>query len=93
MKQIKAVNQLLHKHPKLTHSEDVKVVSHTQRELEDWHLNTVMIKGCDAPFKFKRKHAYQNLKGARVNITYYPDAEKVANFDVEVMRVVRLKRA
>lgn len=93
MPQARAVKQLLNKHPGLTHSENMKVSSHTQREQDEWHLNTVMLQGCDVPFKFKRKQAYQNLKGARVNITFYPDTEKVAGFEVEIMRVVRLKRA
>jgi hypothetical protein len=51
-----------------------------------------MVEGCDIPFKFKRKDKYQNLKGARVNITYYPEQEVVAGIAFEVMRVVRIKK-
>ncbi|AWB67437.1 hypothetical protein C2869_13745 [Saccharobesus litoralis] len=79
--------------PKLVHSVNQKVESHVQREKGDWFLNTLMLEGCNAPFKYKRKKLYQSLKGARVNLTYYPDVESIAGFDIEVMRVVRLKRA
>ncbi len=85
--------KLLKKNHKLTHSEMQKVVSHVQRDDKDWIINTVMIDGCDVPFKFKRKQQYKNLKGARVNITYYPDSEKVAGMAFEVMNVVRIKIA
>ena len=37
------------------------------------------------------KKRYKNLKGARVNITYYPDVENVAGVEFEVMKVVRLR--
>jgi hypothetical protein len=50
-----------------------------------------MIDGCDVPFKFRRKTAYKNIKGQRVNLTYYPVTEKVAGMDFEVMNVVRIK--
>lgn len=85
--------KLIKKHQELTHSEMVKVVSHVQREKDDWVLNTVMIEDCEVPFKFKRKQQYKNLKGARVNITYYPVVEVVAGLDFEVMNVVRIKVA
>ncbi|MCV6637724.1 hypothetical protein [Candidatus Albibeggiatoa sp. nov. NOAA] len=71
----------------------MKVVSHVQREQGDWILHTVMVEGQDVPFKFKRKDNYQNLKGARVNMTYYPDQESVAGMAFEIMKVVRIKRA
>ncbi len=87
------VDKLLKRHQELTHSEMQKVVSHVQRESGDWFLNTVMIDGYDVPFKYKRKQQYRNLKGNRVNLTYYPDTEKVAGMDMEVMRVVRIKVA
>jgi len=86
-------NKLVKKHQELTHSEIVKVTSHVQREKGDWFLNTVMIENCDVPFKFKRKQQYKNLKGARVNITYYPVIEVVGGLDFEVMNVVRIKVA
>jgi len=84
---------LANKHKQLTHSNDKKVLSHVQRELDDWRLNTLMIEGCDAPFQFKRKKAYKNLKGSTVNLTYYPEIQKVAGFDFEIMKVVRIRIA
>lgn len=85
--------KLVKKHQQLTHSESVKVVSHVQRDKEEWILNTVMIEDCEVPFKFKRKQQYRNLKGARVNITYYPSKEVVAGLDFDIMNVVRIKVA
>ena len=85
--------KLLKKHEKLIHSEMMKVTSHVQRVAGEWIMNTVMIEGCEVPFKYKRKKEYKNLKGARVNLTYYPDVEKVAGMDFEVMNVVRIKIA
>ncbi|MFV1872063.1 MAG: hypothetical protein ACMZ64_01880 [Oleiphilus sp.] len=72
---------------------DKKVLSHTQRESGEWIINTIMIQGCDSPFRFKRKKAYQNLKGARVNLTYYPEVQSLAGIDFEVMNVVRIRKA
>lgn len=85
--------KLVKKHQELTHSESVKVVSHVQRDKDEWVLNTVMIEDCDVPFKYKRKQQYKSLKGARVNITYYPTKEVVAGMDFEIMNVVRIKVA
>lgn len=87
------VDQLLSQHQKLTHSENLKVVSHVQREEGDWLLNTLMIEGVDVPFKFKRKKQYRSLKGARVNMTYYPQQQEVAGITFESMKVVRIKVA
>ena len=84
--------KLIEKNQKLTHSELVKVVSHTQREQGEWIIHSVLIEDCNVPFKFKRKGNYQSLKGARVNITYYPTEEIVAGIPFEVMKVVRIKR-
>jgi len=84
--------KLLEKNNKLVHSELMKVISHTQREKDEWIIHTVMVEGCDVPFKFKRKGKYQSLKGARVNMTYYTDHESVAGMNFEVMKVVRIKR-
>ena len=64
-----------------------------QRDKPEWVLNTVMIEGCEVPFKYKRKQQYKSLKGARVNITYYPSIEVVAGMEFEIMTVVRIKRA
>ena len=83
--------KLLKKHQKLTHSEMMKVTSHVQRETPDWYINTVMVEGCEVPFRFKRKKVYKNLKGQRVNLTYYPEVENVAGLEMEIMKVVRIK--
>ncbi|MBL0710298.1 MAG: hypothetical protein JJV99_04720 [Colwellia sp.] len=85
--------QLIEQHSELIHTENIKVVSHVQRELDDWHLNTLMLDKIDVPFKYKRKKIYKSLKGQRVNITYYPDYEKVADFNIEIMRIVRVKKS
>lgn len=83
--------KLLKKHQKLTHSEMMKVTSHVQRETPDWYINTIMVEGCDVPFRFKRKKVYKNLRGQRVNLTYYPEVEKVGGLEMEIMKVVRIK--
>ncbi|MFL0796338.1 MAG: hypothetical protein K6L73_02470 [Cellvibrionaceae bacterium] len=84
--------KLLEKNQSLTHSELMKVISHTQRDKDDWVLHSIMVEGCEVPFKFMRKGNYQNLKGARVNMTYYPAKEIVAGMEFEYMKVVRIKR-
>ena len=84
-------DKLLKKHQELVQSDLCKVTSHVQRDNGEWVLNTVMIEGCEVPFKYKRKKLYKNLKGARVNMTYYPSVENVAGMDFEVMNVVRIK--
>jgi len=85
--------KLLKKHENLTHSEKLKVVSHVQRDTKEWVINTLIIEGCDVPFKFKRKVAYKNVQGRYVNLTYYPSKETVAGMEMEVMNVVRIKIA
>jgi len=85
--------KLVKKHEGLTHSDAVKVVSHVQRDKAGWVLNTVMIEDCEVPFKYKRKQQYKSLKGARVNMTYYPGTEVVAGMEFEIMHVVRIKRS
>lgn len=89
----KAVSGLISKHHKLVHSECLKVISHVQRDIDDWILNTVMIEGYDVPFKYKRKKMYKNIKGQCVNLTYYPATESVGGIDMEIMKVVRIKLA
>lgn len=84
--------KMLEKNESLNHSELMRVVSHVQREKGEWILHSLMLEGCDVPFKFKRKGKYQNLKGARVNVTYYSAQETVAGMAFEVMKVVRIKR-
>lgn len=87
------VEKLLKKHQKLIHTDMMKVISHVQRDSGEWIINTLMIEGYEVPFKFKRKQAYKNVKGQRVNLTYYPSVETVAGIDMEVMNVVRIKIA
>jgi hypothetical protein len=89
------VKKLLEAHTELIHMEMQKVASHVQRDERntEWIINTITLEGYDVPFRFKRKTEYRNLKGARVNLTYYASAEKVGGFDVEVMNVVRIKKS
>ena len=84
-------DKLLKKHPQLTQSDHLKVASHVQRVAGDWIINTIMIEGVDVPFKYRRTQKYKNLKGQRVNLTYYPSVETVAGMDFEIMSVVRIK--
>ena len=85
------VDKLLAKHQQLNQLDMAKVVSHVQRAKDDWFLNTVMLEGYDVPFKYRRKKQYKNLKGARVNLTYYAQIETVAGLDFEFMKVVRIR--
>ena len=85
--------KLLKQHNQLTHTDMAKVSSHVQRTQGDWILNTIMIENCDVPFKYKRKKQYKNLKGQRVNLTYYPCKDSVAGIEFELMKVVRIKIA
>ena len=85
------VDKLLNKHQKLTHTDNLKVSSHVQRQAGDWIINTLMIEGYAVPFKYKRQKLYKDLKGQRVNLTYYASTESVAGIDMEVMNVVRIK--
>jgi len=87
------VKKLLKSNEKLNQLDSVKVTSHVQRESEDWYLNTLMLQGYDVPFKYKRKKKYRDLKGAAVNLTYYPQIEQVAGMDFEYMKVVRIRRS
>jgi hypothetical protein len=82
---------LTDKHKALVHSEQKTVVSHVQREVDEWFLNTIMIKGLDVPFKYRRKKLYKSLQNQQVNITYYPANETVAGFEIEIMKIVRIK--
>ncbi len=82
---------LIKMHEKLTHSDMMKVTSHVQREKGGWFLNTLMIEGCEVPFRYKRKKKYKNLQGQRVNLTYYPIKENIAGMEMEMMKVVRVK--
>ena len=67
-------------------------MSHNQREKDNWFINSVMVEGCETPFKFRRKQQYKQInKGQRVNMTYYPAKEIVAGLEFEYMKVVRIK--
>jgi len=87
------INKLLKKHQQLNQMDMAKVVSHVQRERDDWVLNTLMLEGHDVPFQYQRKERYKSLKGARVNLTFYPETQLVAGIEIEVMKVVRIRRA
>ena len=87
----KETDKLIAKHKDLTQTDNIKVLSHVQREVDEWFLNTIMLDGVSAPFKYKRKTLYKSLKGQRVNITYYPRTEIVAGFEIEVMNIIRIK--
>jgi len=87
------VDKLLTNHKELTHSDMAKVTSHVQRDTKEWIINTLMIEGCDVPFRFKRKRPYKNVKGQRVNLTYYRTTELIGGMEMEFMNVVRIKIA
>ena len=83
----------LKKHRELVHSDMLRVTSHVQKERGEWIVNTLMIEGCSAPFRFRRKQPYRNIKGQRVSLTYYPASETVGGIEFEVMNVVRIRIA
>ncbi len=83
--------KLVKKHEQLIHSDNMKVTSHVQRNEGDWIVNTLMVEGCDVPFKYKRKKPYKNLTGQRVNLTYYPDPQVISSLEFELMKVVRIR--
>ncbi len=87
------VNKLLKNNTKLNQLDSVKVTSHVQREKDDWFVNTLMLQGYTVAFKYKRKKRYRSLEGAAVNLTYYPQSEKVAGMEFEFMKVVRIRRS
>lgn len=87
------VKKLLKKHEQLNQLDMAKVVSHVQREKGDWVLNTIMLEGYEVPFKYNRKAVYKSLKGARVNLTYYPEAQSIGGINFEMMNVVRIRRS
>jgi len=85
--------KLLQKHGQLNQLDSVKVVSHVQRNKDDWIINTIMLEGYDVPFKYKRKKVYKSLNGAQVNLTFYAETESVAGIVFEIMNVVRIRRS
>jgi len=86
-------DKLIRKHLELNQLDVAKVVSHVQRKKGDWMFNTILLEGYDVPFKYSRKKKYKSLEGARVNLTYYRQTESIAGVDMEVMKVVRIRRA
>ena len=62
--------KLLKKHGQLNQLDMAVVVSHVQRDKDDWVLNTLILEGYDVPFKYRRKTVCKSLKGARVNLTF-----------------------
>ena len=89
------VDKLLKKNQKLNQLDGVKVTSHVQRDddSDGWVVNILMLEGYDVPFKYRRKKLYKSLEGAPVNLTYYPELEKVAGMDFETMKVVRIRKS
>ena len=87
------VDKLLAKNSELNQLDHVKVVSHVQREADDWVVNTLMLEGYEMPFKYRRKRKYRSLQGAPVNLTFYAQTEQVAGLEFEVMKVVRIRRS
>jgi hypothetical protein len=85
--------KLLKKHGQLNQLDMAVVVSHVQRDKDDWVLNTLILEGYDVPFRYRRKTVYKSLKGARVNLTYYPETQSIAGIDFEMMNVVRIRRS
>ena len=77
----------------LVRSDMLTVTSHVQRIKGDWIVNTLMIEGCTAPFRFKRKQGYRDIKGQRVNLTCYSSSETVGGVEFEIMNVVRIRVA
>ena len=90
---MKSLKKLLLENDKLIHSCMQKVESHVQREMDEWIQNTVLLADYDVPFKYKRQKKYQSLKGARVDIIYYPSTEQVAGINFEVMNVIKINRS
>lgn len=87
---VKSTKKLLNEHESLTHSTMQKVSSHVQRRDGEWVLNTILIEGQEIPFKYKRRKLYKSLKGARVDMIYYPDTEIIASMDFPFMRVIKI---
>ena len=87
------LDKLLKKNEQLNQLDQVKVISHVQREDDGWVRNTLMLDGYDVPFKYSRKKKYRSLQGAPVNLTYYPQTEDIAGMEFEVMKVVRVRKS
>lgn len=90
---MKPLKKLLIENEKLIHSRMQKVESHVQRQTDEWIQNTVLLAGYEVPFKYKRQKMYKSLKGARVDLIYYPTTEAIAGLDFEVMNVIKINRS
>ncbi|GGY92210.1 MULTISPECIES: hypothetical protein [Shewanella] len=88
-----SISDLSQEHPALIHTEHCTVLSHTQRDQGEWVQHTLMLKNYETPFRFRRPKKYRSLKGAQVTLDYYPQTTLVAGFEVETMRVVRIRRS
>lgn len=87
---MKSLKKLLAENDQLIHSKMQKVESHVQRQVGEWFHNTLLIQGYEVPFKYKRQKVYKSLKGARVDLIYYPSTEQVAGIDFEYMKVIKV---
>jgi len=87
---VKSLKKLLAENDQLIHSKMKKVESHVQRQVGDWFHNTVLIEESEVPFKYKRQKKYISLKGAKVDIIYYPNTETIAGIDFEYMKVIQI---
>jgi hypothetical protein len=90
---MKPLKKLLIENEKLIHSRMLKVESHVQRQTDEWIQNTVLLAGYQVPFKYKRQKMYKSLKGARVDLIYYPSTEAIAGLNFEVMNVIKINRS
>lgn len=89
-KMLKSLKKLLEENDQLIHSKMKKVESHVQRQVGTWFHNTVLIEDSEIPFKYKRQKKYKSLKGARVDIIYYPNKETIAGIEFEYMKVIKI---
>jgi len=87
---MKSLKKHLADNEKLIHSKMKKVESHVQREVGIWIHNTVLLEDYDIPFKYKRQKKYRSLKGARVDLIYYPSTEQIAGIDFDFMKIVKI---
>lgn len=58
----KEAKQLIEQHQKLVHTDNIKVISHVQRELDDWFVNTLMLENIEVPLNINEKSYTKALK-------------------------------
>ncbi len=90
---MKQMKKFLAENQQLIHSQMQKIESHVQRPKEDWIQNTLLIKGYDVPFKYKRQKTYKSLQGAWVDVIYYPATETIAGMEFEYMKVIKINQS